>query len=220
LSKYEYSWLSAREFKPGREFVSAGSCNLLSAGCDLVDTKKLIKLFSVFFKIGAVTFGGGYAILPVIQREVVDKNSWLTEEEVLDIFAISQSIPGVISINSAIYIGKKVAGIPGAVFSALGMILPSFIVILAIASLIMNLKDNEIVDRFFTGIRASASALILLAAIKMSKTAIREKWGIAVAVVSFILVVFLDVHAIWVIIGGAVCGIAYGLFEKRKRSCK
>lgn len=148
MSKYEYSWLSAREFKPGREFVSAGSCNLLSAGCDLVDTKKLIKLFSVFFKIGAFTFGGGYAILPVIQREVVDKNSWLTEEEVLDIFAISQSIPGVISINSAIYIGKKVAGIPGAVFSALGMILPSFIVILAIASLIMNLKDNEIVDRF------------------------------------------------------------------------
>ncbi|HEY8499873.1 MAG TPA: chromate transporter [Clostridia bacterium] len=185
-----------------------------------MDRKKIIKLFSVFFKIGAFTFGGGYAILPVIQKEVVDKNNWLTEEEILDIFAISQSIPGVISINSAIYIGKKVAGIPGAVSAGLGMILPSFIVILAIAPLIINLRDNEIVGRFFTGIRASASALILLAAIKMSKTAIREKWGIAVAAASFVLVVFLDVHAIWVIIGGAASGIIYSLFEKRRRSCK
>jgi len=203
-----------------RGIASAGSGNPLSAGCDLVDTKKIIKLFSVFFKIGAFTFGGGYAILPVIQKEVVDKNRWLTEEEVLDVFAVSQSIPGVISINSAIYIGRKVAGIPGAVFSALGMILPSFIVILAIAPLIIKLRDNEIVGKFFTGIRASASALILLAAIKMSKTAIREKWGIAVAAASFVLVVFFNVHAIWVVIGGAVSGIAYGLFSKRKRACK
>lgn len=185
-----------------------------------MDTKKLLKLFSVFFKIGAFTFGGGYAILPVIQKEVVDKNKWLTEEEVLDVFAISQSIPGVISINSAIYIGRKVAGIPGAVSSALGMILPSFIIILAIAPLIIKLRDNETVGRFFTGIRASASALILLAAIKMSKTAIREKWGIAVAAASFVLVVFFDVHAIWVVIGGALVVIAYGLLGKRKRSCK
>lgn len=200
--------------------ASAGGCIPLSAGCDLVDAKKILKLFSLFFKIGAFTFGGGYAILPVIQKEVVDKNKWLTEEEVLDVFAVSQSIPGVISINSAIYIGKKVAGIPGAVSSGLGMILPSFIVILAIAPLIINLRDNEIVGRFFTGIRASATALILLAAVKMSKAAICEKWGIAVAIVSFALVVFADVHAIWVIIGGAVFGILYEFFEKRKRSCK
>jgi chromate transporter len=185
-----------------------------------MDTKKMIKLFSVFFKIGAFTFGGGYAILPVIQKEVVDKNKWLSEEEVLDVFAISQSIPGVISINSAIYIGRKVAGIPGAVSSALGMILPSFIVILAIAPLIINLRDNEIVGRFFTGIRASATALILLAAVKMVKAAIGEKWGIAVAAASFVLVVFFDVHAVWVIVGGAACGIVYGFFKKRKRSCK
>ena len=150
----------------------------------------------------------------------MDKNRWLTEEEVLDVFAVSQSTPGVISINSAIYIGRKAAGIPGAVSSGLGMILPSFLVILAIAPLIINLRDNEIVSRFFLGIRASASALILLAAIKMSKTAIREKWGIVVAAASFVLVVFFDVHAIWVVIGGAASGIAYGLLNKIKRSCK
>ena len=110
----------------------------------------LLQLFLVFFKIGAFTFGGGYAMLPLIQREVTEKQKWLSEEEILDIFAISQSIPGVISINSAIFIGRRVAGVGGAIFSALGIILPSFVIILVIATVLVSFRQNPILDKVFT----------------------------------------------------------------------
>lgn len=181
----------------------------------IVDFKVLLKLFTVFFRIGAFTFGGGYAMLPLIQKEVVDRQKRLKEEEILDIFAISQSIPGVISINSAIFIGKKVAGTVGAVFSGLGVILPSFSVILVIASLLGTVRDNVIIDKVFTGIRASSAALILLAAIKMTKTGIKNKWGVVIAIVSFLLIVVFDIHAIWAVITGGSFGIVYYYLKER-----
>ncbi len=177
----------------------------------------LLQLFLVFFKIGAFTFGGGYAMLPLIQREVTEKQKWLSEEEILDIFAISQSIPGVISINSAIFIGRRVAGVGGAIFSALGIILPSFVIILVIATVLVSFRQNPILDKVFTGIRAASAALILLAAIKMAKKAITNRLGIAIAIVSFALVVLLDIHAIWAVILGAVVGIGSRYLKERKK---
>lgn len=177
--------------------------------------KVLLKLFTVFFRIGAFTFGGGYAMLPLIQKEVVDRQNWLKEEEILDIFAISQSIPGVIAINSAIFIGKRVAGTLGAIFSGLGVILPSFLVILVIASLLVTVRDNVIVDNIFTGIRASSAALILLAAIDLAKTGIKNRWGLVIAILSFLLVVIFDIHAVWAVIMGALFGIAYYFLKER-----
>ena len=173
----------------------------------------------IFFKIGLLTIGGGYAMLPLIQKEVVDRQKWLEEEEILDIFAISQSIPGVISLNSAIFIGKRVAGTWGSVFSALGIILPSFIIILLVATVLIdyNLKDNYIVGKVFTGIRAASAALILLAAIKMARKAVKNKLGIAVAVISFGIVVLFDVHAIWAVILGACAGIVQHLYSGRAK---
>lgn len=181
-----------------------------------MDAKVLLKLFSVFFKIGAFTFGGGYAMLPLIQKEVVDKNKWVKEEEILDIFAISQSVPGVIAINSSIFIGRQVAGTLGAIISALGVILPSFITILVIASLLITFRENIIIDKIFTGIRAASTALILLAAIKMAKTAIKNKWGIIIAIISFTLVVLFDIHALWAVVLGAFSGIVIQLYQRRK----
>lgn len=172
-----------------------------------MNMKVLLKLFSVFFKIGAFTFGGGYAMLPLIHKEVVDKQKWLGEEEILDIFAISQSVPGVIAINSAIFIGRKVAGIWGSISAALGVILPSFCLILVIASVLVQYRENPMIDKVFTGIRAASAALILLAAIKMAKKAIKNKLGIAIAAVSFILVVLFDIHALWAVVLGAATGI-------------
>jgi len=177
--------------------------------------KILIKLFTVFLKIGAFTFGGGYAMLPLIQKEAVDRQKWLKDEEILDIFAISQSIPGVIALNSAIFIGKRVAGTVGAIFSALGIILPSFLVILVIASLLVTVRDNIILDKFFAGIRASSTALILLAAIKMVKTGVKHKWGIAVALISFLMIVVFDIHALWAVTMGGISGIALYFLKRR-----
>lgn len=156
-------------------------------------------------------------MLPLIQKEITEKQKWLTEEEILDIFAISQSVPGVISINSAIFIGRRVAGVWGAIFSALGVILPSFVIILVIATVLVSYRQNPMIDKLFTGIRAASAALILLAAIKMAKKAITNKLGIAIAVISFILVVLVDIHALWAVILGAFFGIGSYLYKERKR---
>lgn len=184
-------------------------------GNDTLNPDKLKKLFSIFFKIGAFTFGGGYAMLPLIQKEVVDKQKWMKEEEILDVFAIAQSVPGVIAINSAIFIGKRVAGTAGAISAALGVILPSFFIILVLASFLIKYRDNEILDKVFTGIRAASAALILLAAIKMAKKAATNKWGIAIAIVAFTIIVVFDVHAIWAVIIGASYGIIHCLYRGR-----
>lgn len=177
--------------------------------------ENLRKLFLAFFKIGAFTFGGGYAMLPLIQKEVVDKQKWMKEEEILDVFAIAQSVPGVIAINSAMFVGKRVAGTFGAISAALGVILPSFMIILILASLLIKYRDNEILDKVFTGIRAASAALILLTAIRMAKKAVTNKWGIAIAFIAFLIIVIFDIHAIWAVIIGASYGIIRCLYLRR-----
>lgn len=184
-------------------------------GIDASKLDKLKKLFLIFFKIGAFTFGGGYAMLPLMQKEVVDRQKWMKEEEILDVFAIAQSVPGVIAINSSIFIGKRVAGTSGAISAALGVILPSFTVILVLASLLIKHRDNEILDKIFTGIRAASAALILLAAIKMAKKAVTNKWGAIIAIIAFTIIVVFDVHAIWAVIIGASYGIINCLYRGR-----
>ncbi len=153
-------------------------------------------------------------MLPLIQKEVVDKQKWMNEEEILDVFAIAQSVPGVIAINSAIFIGKRVAGTWGAISAALGVILPSFITILVLASLLIKYRENEILDKIFNGVRAASAALILLAAIKLSRKAVKNKWDIAIAVIAFSIIVVFDVHAIWAVLIGASYGIIHCLYRR------
>ncbi|WP_198543796.1 chromate transporter [Petroclostridium xylanilyticum] len=173
--------------------------------------KTLWKMFIIFFRIGAFTIGGGYAMLPLIEREVVDNQKWVTEKEIVDVFAISQSIPGVIAINTSIFIGYKVGGLVGAIVAALGVILPSFLIILVIAFLLFNIQDNIYVQKAFTGVRAGVVGLIGLAALKLGKAAIKDKLGVILAVIAFIAIVIFDIHAILIIVFGGIVGfIAYG----------
>lgn len=171
--------------------------------------KQLCRIFWVFFKIGAFTFGGGLAMLPLIHKEVVDKRHWVNETEILDIFAISQSVPGVISVNSAIFIGNRVAGINGAIAATLGVVLPAFVSIILVITILIGLRGNPIVDKVFTGIRAASAGLILLAALDLGKNAIKGKIGWIIALVSFGIIVIFDIHAMWAIICGGLAGILF-----------
>lgn len=131
--------------------------------------RKALGLFATFFKIGAFTFGGGYAMIPLIQREIVDKKQWATNEDLLDIIAIAESTPGPIAVNAATFIGSKIDGFFGALFATLGVVLPSFITILAVSFAIAQFEHIKIVQYAFTGIRAAVLALIIRALAAMYK---------------------------------------------------
>jgi len=126
-------------------------------------------MFLSFLKIGAFTFGGGYAMIPLIQAEVVDNKRWITEDDFLDILVISQSFPGAIAVNTSIFIGYKIQGIRGAVLALLGTILPSFLIILLVASYFMQFRDNYYVNLVFKGISAAVPVMVLIAVVNLSK---------------------------------------------------
>ena len=180
---------------------------------------ELLKMFWGFFRIGAFTIGGGYAMLPLMEREFVEKQKWINAEEMVDIIALAQSLPGVIAVNTSIFIGYKLGGVIGAVVALMGVVLPSILIILAIALLLINIKDSQYAQRAFAGVRAGVAALIGIAAARLSKRAIRDIWGILLAAGGFIAVVFFDVHAIYVILAGAVTGyILYGVLRVKKEA--
>ena len=169
--------------------------------------KKVRKLFFVFFRIGAFTFGGGLAMIPFIKREIVDNNGWIGEEDIVDIFAMVQSVPGVIAVNSAIFVGYRVAGMWGAVASAFGGVLPSFIVISAIALFFSSFKKIPVVARAFEGVNAGVAALILTALLQLIRPSIKDNFGWAIAVVVFVIMSFTDVSAVYVLLASAGAGI-------------
>jgi len=174
---------------------------------DKNEIKLLLEIFLAFFKIGSFTFGGGYAMMPLIEKEVVNNKNWVKEEEIIDVFAVSQSLPGAIAINSSTFIGYKIAGKKGATVATLGVILPSLMIITIIAAFFARFQDNQYVRAAFAGIRPTIVGLILLAAIKIGKNSIKDKLGIVVALLSATLVTFTDIQAIYVIIGGAIIGL-------------
>ena len=131
--------------------------------------KELLKLFLIFAKIGSFTFGGGYAMLPMIQREIVDKNGYATEQEVLDYYAIGQLTPGVIAVNVATFIGMKRKGMLGAAFATFGVVFPSIVIITAIALILRNFMDIQLVQYAFSGIRVAVIALIVKTVITVTK---------------------------------------------------
>jgi len=168
--------------------------------------KELFEIFITFFKIGAFTIGGGYAMIPLIEKEVVHRKKWIKEEEIVDIFAIVQSVPGVIAINTSMFVGYKKAKIKGAICAALGVIIPSFFMIIAIYYALSGIKDNVYIKKAFEGIRAGVTALILLTAIKLTKKTITSYISAIIASISFILMVYFEIHAILLILSGAIIG--------------
>ena len=165
------------------------------------------QLFSSWFKIGLFTFGGGYAMLPLIEKEVVERRGWPAQEEIIDIFALSQSLPGAIAINSAIFLGYRLGRVGGAVVSAVGVVLPSMLVILGIAVFFTTLKGNAAVMAAFTGFRAAVAGLITAAAVRIARSSIRNLAAVILAALSLGISLFTEIHAAWVILFGAMAGI-------------
>jgi chromate transporter len=169
---------------------------------------QLFKFFLVFLKIGAFTFGGGLAMLPLIEREVVDKKEWMAREEFIDIIAVTQCMPGVIAANTAIYLGYHLFGFWGSVFGVLGAILPSFAIMIAAAEFFLTFRDNPVVQAVFMGIRPAIAVLIFSAAVRLSKAVDKTGYNILIALGSFALISLLGVHPIIVIVAAALLGIA------------
>lgn len=170
--------------------------------------------FSIFFKIGAFTLGGGYAMVPLIEKEIVDKKQWVKKEDFLDLLAIAQSAPGIFAVNMAIFIGYRLRGFRGSVVTALGTVLPSFLIILSIAVFFHNFKEYEVVERIFKGIRPAVVALIAAPTFTMAKSAKINRYTLWIPVVSAILIWLLGFSPIWIIIIAGVGGYCWGRFGK------
>lgn len=170
--------------------------------------KELWELFFVFCRIGGFTFGGGYAMLPIIQKEIVEKRNWATDEEVIDYYAIGQCTPGIIAVNTATFIGYKNKGILGAIFATLGMVFPSLVIITIIASSFKHFQDNIIVQQAFAGIRVAVVVLVINAVIRMWKSSVKDWVGIVIFTLTFLIIAFTKVSPVPVILTSAALGIA------------
>lgn len=177
--------------------------------------KELLTLFLTFAKVGVMTFGGGYAMLPILQREVVENKGWATDEELTDYFAIGQCTPGVIAVNTATFIGSKERGAVGAAIATLGVICPSIIIILIIAAILTNFASLPAVGYAFNGIRVAVAVLILNAVIKLIRSNLKQPVSILICVLAFAASLFSLSPVIIVLSAGAV-GIAYGYFGRQK----
>ena len=179
-------------------------------------TKKMCDLYISFFKIGGLTFGGGLAMLPMLQREVVKKHQWCTEEELLDIYAIGQCTPGIIAVNTATYVGYQQAGFLGSVAGTLGMVSPSLIIICLVASILQNFIHMPAVLHALAGIRIVVCALMLNTVFTMAKKGIIDKLGALVFVTAFLLACFTPVPTALVIVLAGLTGIIAKHFERRR----
>ncbi len=175
--------------------------------------RDLLLLFFTFFKIGAFTFGGGYAMLELMKTELSLRKKWVTEEELLDYFAIAQCTPGVIAVNTATFVGKKVKGFWGAIFATLGVVTPSVIIITIIAGFLKNFAEYEITKHIFGGIRVIVAVLVLNAVFTMGKSAVKDKICLALAIISCVLSFVFDLSPIYFVIAGTILGI----FVKRDK---
>ena len=177
-------------------------------------------LFTTFFRIGAFTIGGGYAMIPLIETDVVDKHRWLDKEMFMDLVAVAQTCPGVFAINISIFVGKKVAGIPGALMSTLGTVLPSLLCILLIATCLTQFLDIPWVEATFKGIRPAVVALIASPCFSMEKQAKISLLNAWIPIVCAIAIWALGVNPIYVLLIAAGAGFLYGIFISDESTVK
>ncbi|MBQ7350087.1 MAG: chromate transporter [Bacteroides sp.] len=175
-----------------------------------------INAFCTFFKIGLFTIGGGYAMVPLIEEEVVNKKHWISKEEFLDLLAISQSVPGVFAVNFSIFIGYKLKKFRGALSLALGAILPSFLIILAIALFFHQFKEYEAVENIFKGIRPAVVALIAAPTFSMAKSAKINRYNVWIPIVSALFIWLMGVSPVYIIAIAGIGGFIYGKLNNNK----
>ena len=178
--------------------------------------KRLWQLFLTFLKIGGFTFGGGYAMIPLIQKETVENKKWITDDDILEIIAIAESTPGPIAINSATFVGYRTAGVLGAMCATFGVVLPSFVIILAISYVLRQFQDIKAVQYAFNGIRAGVLALLFKALWTMYKKSPKGWAAYIVMVGAFLVTAFTNVSVIYVVIGCAVFGLITSWMMERR----
>ena len=169
--------------------------------------KELFMMYRLFFKMGAETFGGGYAMLPILKREVVENKQWLTEEQVMDFYAISQGLPGIIAANVAVFIGYFHRKTAGAVAAILGVVSPCIIIITVIAACLSNFQDNVYVSRALSAVSVCVIALILDALLGMWKKGVKDLFGFLIFAVTLIAMIFTEISPVLLVIVSALLGI-------------
>jgi len=169
--------------------------------------RELLDLFFTFARIGGLTFGGGYAMLPMLQKEVVEQRGWATEDELMDYYAIGQCTPGIIAVNTATFVGCKNRGIPGAVCATLGVVAPSVVIISLIAAFVQNFAELAVVQNAFAGVRVAVCVLIFNAVAKLWKKAVVDKFTLAIALAVFLLSVFTPLSSVFFVLSAGVLGV-------------
>ena len=175
-----------------------------------------LDIFTCFAKIGAFTIGGGYAMIPIIQKEVVDKRGWISEEDFMDVLAISQSAPGILAVNISIFLGHKLRGTKGSIIATLGSTLPSFTIILMIAMFFAGYQDNPTVMAIFKGIRPVVVSLIAVPMINMAKKAKLNFYTGSLAVITALLIIFMKVSPLYILLVVAVVFTALTVWRRQK----
>lgn len=176
-----------------------------------------LQSFTIFFKIGLFTIGGGYAMVPLIQDELVEKRKWIGKDDFIDLLALAQSVPGIFAVNIAIFIGYKLRKFRGALAMALGTILPSFLIILAIALFFHKFKEYRVVENIFKGIRPAVVALIAAPTFSMAKSAKINRHTVWIPVLSALLIWLLGVSPVYVIIVAGTGGFLYGKYKLKRK---
>lgn len=172
--------------------------------------KELWTLFLTFCRIGGLTFGGGYAMLPMLQKEVVEKYGWATEEELMDYYAVGQCTPGIIAVNTATFIGYRRKGILGAICATAGVVFPSLVIIVIIAAFLSNFQDNLYVQHAFAGIRVAVCVLVADTVVKLAKKSVKGWVGISLFLITLVLMVIWNPSPVWFVLAGAVLGMLLG----------
>lgn len=179
-------------------------------------TTKLSELYMAFFRIGGFTIGGGYVMLPMMQKEVVDNKGWVTDEDMVNYYALSSSVPGVIAINTATMVGYRMRGVRGAVSATAGMVTPSLVIIMFIAAFLTKFQDYAIVQSAFAGVRVAVFSVMVMAVVRIGKKVIKDWKGWLYALLAFLVVVVLDVSPIYVILCAIALGVTVSVIEMRK----
>jgi len=177
----------------------------------------LMKLFWTFAKMGVMTFGGGYAMLPILQREVVEKNKWCSDSDILDYFAVGQCTPGIIAVNTATFIGYKQRGNWGGIIATLGLVFPSFVIISVLTSVLRRFEGNSSVKMAFSGIRVAVCALITMSVINLSKKSIIDVPTFVLCVVTFVCMVAFSLSPVVFIAVGIVWGLFFSWVKEKRR---
>ena len=180
----------------------------------------LAQLFVSFAKIGVMTFGGGLAMLPMLERELVESKKWVTTQEILDYYAVGQCTPGIIAVNTATFVGYKKSKVLGSVVATLGMVFPSLVIISVIAAVLSSFADIPAVQHAFAGIRIAVCALIASAVIKLAKSNVKNLTQIIIAVAAFIIIAVFGASPVVVVIASAIAGLLLGKFGKKEAAEK